>query len=339
MKKIISLSLVFVMMLSLCSCSAGYKPFTQSFTDLFDTASTITAYDTSQKSFNKHYDEVYKRIKEYSKLFDAYNSYGYTANIKYLNENAARRPIKVKTSVISILKYGKRVYEQTNGRVNIAFGSVTSIWHDKMEEGKELPSIEDLAVAGAHCNIDDIVIDESNNTVFFADSDIKIDIGAIAKGYVCEQIAKYITDNKIWKSAIISLGGNVKTIGSKGNVGQYYNVGIQDPQGGKELLCTVKAKKGMSVVTSGDYQRFYEVDGKFYCHIINPDSLTPSRYMASVTVMCENSALADAYSTALFNLPINGGKEFVENQYGVEAMWVDSDNNITYSSGFQEYLE
>ena len=138
---------------------------------------------------------------------------------------------------------------------------------------------------------------------------------------------------------MLSLGGNICTFGFKNNDGNSkWNVQIENPQqNAKEGIAIVQIND-KSVVTSGDYQRYFEKDGKRYCHIINPDTLFPSEYMASVSVICDDSALADALSTTLFNMPIEEGKALIEKMDGTEAVWVDKEYNAMYSSGFENYV-
>jgi thiamine biosynthesis lipoprotein len=112
-------------------------------------------------------------------------------------------------------------------------------------------------------------------------------------------------------------------------------VGIENPDGG-DYLHTVYARRGC-VVTSGDYQRTYPVDGKFYHHIIDPDTLYPSEYFRSVTIICDDSGLADALSTALFVMPLEEGLALAE-KCGVEAMWLHTDGTRSYTPGFQELI-
>ena len=183
-----------------------------------------------------------------------------------------------------------------------------------------------------------MIIDEKNSTVMLKSKNMSLDVGAIAKGFVCEKIAEYIKNNGIWQSAVVSLGGNVKTIGTKYNDGKTkFNIAVENPSGG-DYLCTVGASNGLSVVTSGDYQRTFTVGGKKYCHIINPDTLMPSEYMSAVTVVCNDSAKCDAMSTALFNMGIADGVRLVDSMDGLCAMWVDKNGKITYSNGFEDLI-
>ena len=331
MKKTISLVLSLVLLLSLFGCSnSKYSKYSKSFLDLFDTASSVTAYDISQSEFDKKYEELYAQIKKYSMLFDIYNSYDNLKNLKYINENAYKSPIKVDAEIIELLTFGKDVFKRTKGLVNIAMGSVLSIWHYYREEGKSLPSRDILIDASKHTDIDDLIIDTDKSTVYFKDSKLKLDVGAIAKGFVCNKIYQFITDNDLWQSAVISLGGNIITVGNKPDNTNFI-IGIENPNS-SEYLDKVIADDKTSVVTSGSYQRYYTVGGKKYCHIIDKNTLFPADYFTSVTVICNNSALADAYSTALFCMNLSDGLQFAKDN-DIEVIWMDNSGKITKTSG------
>ena len=338
MKKLISIALILVLSAVCCSCGIPLNNrYSKTFTELFDTVSTITAYDTDEKAFNEHYSAFYSRLEEYHKLFDIYNEYEGINNLKTLNDKAKNAPVEVDERIISLLEYGKEVYEISGGKTNICFGAVLSIWHTAQEK-KTLPQNSRLKEAASHTDINSLIIDKENKTVFFKDEALKLDVGAIAKGWTAREICNWAKDN-LWNSAMLSLGGNICTFGFKNNDGSTpWNVQIESPDKNDKNGAAVVKVHDKSVVTSGDYQRYFEVDGKRYCHIINPDTLYPAEYVRSVSVICDDSALADALSTTLFNMPINDGKELIEKTDGCEAVWVDKEYNISYSSGFEEYV-
>jgi thiamine biosynthesis lipoprotein len=347
MKKTLSIFLAFAIAFCFTACSGNAtknQKFTSSFLDLFDTASTITAYDVSKSAFDKNFEKMHSELQKYDNLFDIYNSYDGITNLCTVNQNAGKAPVKVGSEIIELLKYGKQIYDLSEGKTNICFGSVLSLWHNAREVAEnggnaKLPSTKDLQNANNHTNIDDLVIDEENSTVFFNDEKMQLDVGAIAKGFAVEKITEWAKQN-LWQSAVINIGGNVSAFGYKNNDGKTpWAVGIENPQqNGDDYLFKLNVAN-LSVVTSGDYQRYYVVNGKKYCHIINPQTLMPSEYVASVTVVCNSSSLADALSTTLFNMSIDDGKKLVESMSGVEAVWVDKNYESTYSSGFDEYLD
>jgi thiamine biosynthesis lipoprotein len=312
---------------------------------LFDTASTVIAYDNSEEEFEEHFQQFYSKLQEYDQLFDIYNSYDGMNNLYTVNNQAKDGPVQVDSRIIDLLEYGKYVYELSDGKTNICFGSVLSIWHSYRQQGIDnpedacLPDMAELSDASEHTSFDSLVIDKENSTVTFTDDQLQLDVGAIAKGYAVREVCKWAQEN-LWSSAAISIGGNVCTFGYKNDDGKtLWNIGIENPDTtADDYLENVKITD-LSVVTSGDYQRYYTVDGERYCHIINPDTLMPSQYMSAVSVICDDSALGDALSTTLFNMPIDEGMEFVNNMDGVEAVWVDKDYNKFYSTGFENYIE
>lgn len=350
MKKFFSIILSFALAFACCSCSADFgfnkkERYQSSFLDLFDTASTIIAYDSSENEFNKHYEQFYQRLEEYDKLYDIYNSYDEINNLCTLNKQAKDGPVKVDSRIIDLLEYCKYVYDLSGGKTNVCYGAVLSIWHDSRQHGinnpeeAALPDMAQLKEAARHTSFDSLIIDRENSTVYFSDPELKLDVGAVAKGYAAREVCNWAKEN-LWSSAAISIGGNICTFGYKNDDGKtLWNIGIENPDSSaNDYLVNVKITD-LSVVTSGDYQRYYTVDGKKYCHIINPDTLMPAEYMSGVSVICDDSALGDALSTTLFNMPIDEGKAMIESMNGVEAVWVDREYNITYSSGFENYIE
>ena len=156
-------------------------------------------------------------------------------------------------------------------------------------------------------------------------------MGAIAKGWASQRVAEAMP-----KGVSISVGGNVCATGAKDEQGTPWVVGVTDPDGGGDYLHTLNIVDA-TVVTSGDYQRYYVVDGKPYHHIIHPDTLMPSELWRSVTIVCPDSGLGDVLSTALFLLSLEEGQALLDT-CGAEAMWVDVQNNVFYSDGFQELI-
>lgn len=335
-------------MLVCCSCTGAFsikERYSTSFLELFDTASTIIAYDTSQEDFDAHFEQFYQKLEEYDKLYDIYNSYDGLVNLKTVNEKAKDGPVKVDSKIIDLLEYGKYAYELSGGKTNICFGTVLKLWHDCREhavnypEEAKLPDMDELKAAGEHTDINSLVIDKENSTVYFSDPQLQLDVGAVAKGYAVEQVCSWAEEN-LWSCGAISIGGSVYTFGYKNDDGKtLWNIGIENPDTtANDYLLNVQVTD-VSIVTSGDYQRYYTVDGKNYCHIIDPDTYMPAEYVASVSVICKDSALGDALSTTLFNMPVEEGKKLVESMENVEAVWVDKNYEKTFSSGFEDYIK
>ena len=333
--------------LSTISCSSRNKEtrYEAEFLGLFDTVTKIVGYADSKEEFTKYSQLIHDSLKEYNDDYDIYNDYPGVNNIKTINDNAGIKPVKVDKEIIDLLVFGQEEYKRTNGRLNIAMGSVLSIWHKyreagiKDEESAALPPMDELKEAAKHTDIDKMIIDAQNSTVFLEDKDMSLDVGSIGKGYATEQVAQ-IAMKKGFTSGLLSVGGNIRAIGSKADSGEKWNVGVQNPdkESKNTNLCTVQLTD-YSLVTSGDYERYYIVDGKEYNHIIDPDTLYPAEYYHSVTIMCKDSALADALSTTIFIMPFEEGKKYIESLPDTEAMWVMKNGEIRYSSGFKNYMK
>ena len=312
---------------------------------LFDTLTKIVAYSDSKEDFTKQSQFIYDELKEYHEFYDIYNDYEGINNIKTINDNAGVVPVKVDRKIIDLIRFAQSCYEKTDGKMNIAYGAVLRIWHDYRTAGTEdpdhaeLPPKDQLVAAAKHTDINKIIIDEEKSTVYLNDTDMSLDVGAIGKGYAAEQVSKKAVENG-FTSGLISVGGNVCAIGSKGEDGSSWNVGIQNPDlEGEQLNLEVVNLIDYSLVTSGNYERFYTVNGKNYHHIIDPETLYPSEYFTAVTIICRDSGMADALSTAVFNMPFKQGHEFIEGLSETEALWVFDDGDMKYSSNFPDFIK
>ena len=329
--------------LSACAKAPQKEKYSAYSLDYFDTATTIAGYAYSQEEFDKVAQEILMQLGEYHKLYSIYHRFEGMENLCTINElvDGQHRTVKVDPRIIDMLLFAKQMYEVTDGMTNIAMGSVLSLWHDYRSLGRDdptvaaLPPMEALQEAALHTDFSNLVIDEQAGTVTLTDPEMTLDVGAVAKGYAIERIALALEEQGV-TGYVINVGGNVRTIGAKAD-GTPWNVGLEDSQNG-DYLCYLQLN-GQSVVTSGSYQRFYIVDGQRYHHIIHPDTLMPSEGYVSVSVVCVDSGLGDALSTALFCMTPEQGLTLVESLEGVEALWVHMDGTQTTSSGWSAYLK
>lgn len=323
----------------LCGCAAapageegGQKRYEASFLTLFDTVTTMVGYADSQETFTAQAQQIHDELLEYHQLYDIYNDYDGMNNLKTVNDNAGIAPVEVDARILDMLEFSRELYEETGGRVNVAMGGVLSLWHDAREAGIEdpanayLPDQDALEKAARHADWSNVVIDEEAGTVYLADPDMSLDVGAIAKGYAVERVCETAP-----AGMLISVGGNVRATGPKPD-GSPWVVGIENPDGG-DFLHTLYVEDS-SVVTSGDYQRYYLVDGQRYHHIIDPDTLYPATRWRSVSILCADSGIADGLSTALFTLSQEDGQKLLD-AFDAEALWMTQDGQLLYSPGFQ----
>lgn len=322
MKKVL-LIISFLLLLTGCSNSkTSYNMF------YMDTYVEVKLYGVSEKESKNVFKEIDKIYSKYHKLTDRYNEYEDVKNVFYLNNVLKKyEEVLIPSELSELIEYGIEMYDKTEGYVNIAIGNVIDIWKSYREEGKNIPKTYELMNAGS-IDIDDIFI---NDNIFKKTSNVKLDLGAYAKGYVTELVGEYLESNG-YNKYLINAGGNVK-VGTKYKSSKYA-VGLEEPFKETEIYKKIYVED-VSVVTSGSYQRYYEVDGVNYNHIINPITLFPDNYTKSVTVITKDSGYADILSTYLFLMPIEDGIEYVNELEGVEAIWYS--DQIYYSEGFNMY--
>ncbi len=354
MKKIISLTIALALVISsLVGCQTNdqkeYTKYSDTFFNAFDTMIQIIGYTETEEEFNSYFEKVESRFMYLHKLYDIYNDYDGINNIKTINDNAGIKPVKVEQEIIDLILFSKDWYERTNGQTNIAMGSVLKIWHDYREEGEydpttaKLPPMEELESAAQYTDINKVIVDTENSTVYLEDKNMRLDVGAVAKGFATEIIAKEIMEEG-FTSGIISAGGNVRVLDKPiDNTREKWGVGIQNPDGSilpseNSILETIFINNS-SVVSSGDYQRYYIVDGKRIHHLIDPETLMPGEYYRAVTVVAEDSGVSDALSTAVFLTPYEESRQLVESLDGVEALWVMQDGTVESTDGMKEIMK
>ena len=341
--KAIILLLILLPSLLFTGCeNKGKEKFTAYYFEYFDTATQIIGYADSKEEFDAICDGIEEKLSYYHKLFDIYYKYNGVNNLALINEKAYKEEIEIDPELTRFLLFCKEMHDKTDGNVNIAMGSVLRIWHNYREEGLDEPENAKLPPKGALIeaskltSIDNLIINEEKNTVSLKEKGVRLDVGAIAKGYTAEMIYNYLKEEGI-NDFLINLGGNIKALGySKGNK---WVAGLENPdKGSMESIIEYIELSDMAIVTSGSYQRYYIVDGKSYNHIIDKDTLFPADLYLSVSVITDNSAYGDVLSTALFLMDIDEGKALLKEFEGCEALWVLKDGSKVYSDNFKDYI-
>ena len=328
-KRFVSALLAGVLCLSLLAgCASKKKELTRYstvFYDVFDTVTQVIAYCESEEEFNTQMDALHADLITYNQLYDIYNDYPGVTNVKTINDNAGSAPVEVDDRILSMLELADQMYQTTNGKLNIAMGSVLNIWHNYREAAEatetdadnKLPTMEELEAAAQHCDINNVIIDADAKTVYLADPEMSLDVGSVGKGYAVEMVCQ----------------------------ASQWTGGVENPWSSSDVYTSDSMLDGainmsdMALVTSGDYQRYYVVDGKRYHHLIDPDTLFPAAYFNGVTVLCSDSGLADCLTTGLFCQPLEDGMKIVESLDGVEAMWCTPDQQVITSSGWDSHLK
>lgn len=346
-------------MIFVSGCTTSYHYYTRSFYDYFDTVTSYMTYATSEAAFDQQCKLVEKKLAYYDALFDQYHSHSHINNVKTVNDAAGKKAVKVDRALIDCVSLSISRSRHISSQVNIAMGSVLSIWHsyrtkaEKNNNEGSVPSYKELKKASQHCDLSSISIDKKASTLYISDDETSLDLGATAKGYAIEKIKQALINAHV-DNFLISGGGNVVSHGVRKlrKSGDFYLsacekkycVGIASPQDGNYASTgadstneAVLIADGSSIVTSGDYQRYYkDKNGVRYSHLIDPKTLYPATYFRSVSIITKDSSLADFLSTALFLMPYSKGRKLIESLKGVEAIWLLTSGKIRYSSGLHD---
>ena len=329
-----------LLLLAVLTAGCGVKQksrYTASFLTLFDTVTSIVGYAENEEAFTREVNRIHDELEAYDHLYNIYREYPGTVNLRTVNLHPGEI-LKVDRRIIDLLVFAREADLFSGHRVDAMLGSVLSLWHEAREEGIQnpaeayLPDENTLREAQKHTGFDLIEIDEENCTVRLLDAQAQLDVGALAKGYAVQRICENIPEGYL-----ISVGGNVVSTGPKPD-GTAWTVGVQDPEGdGQTYLHKLSLFKG-AVVTSGDYQRLYYVNGSAYHHIIDPETLYPGTKWRAVTVITEDSGIGDALSTALFLMDQGEGIRLLE-KYGAEAVWIQKDGKQLFSPGYTSCMK
>ena len=332
-----------------CSRQQQPKRFQTEWTGSFDTVIQLILYADSEQSFQRYVSIAKDRFLEMHRLFDRYNSYPGINNIKTINDRAGQEPVQVDRQIIDLLLFCQQQSRQTGFVVDITLGPVLEVWHEYRDEAlsdpslARVPSMAELQAARALVDPAGLEIDPAGQTVRLARAGMSLDVGAVAKGYATERVAEELKAAGL-TSGIISAGGsNVRMIGKPADPERTsWNIGVQDPDGNplipeQKMLDTI-GTNDTSIVTSGDYQRYYVVDGTVYHHLIDPVTLMPANDYRVVTIMTPDSGLADFLSSTLFLLPFDQGLAVLRQYPGTEALWVFPDGTIRATEGMRQVL-
>ena len=351
-KKFGKMGLIFLISVLIFSCfNNKEKVYTETVDGLFDTVHVISGYDKSEQEFKKKVKFYQEEMEKLHKLYTSYEDFQGINNISTINENAGIKPVKVDRNIIDLLKDTLERNKEISDKVNIAAGNVIDLWDKAKTEGK-LPEQSELEKMQKCAKTENIVIDEQNSTVFIKEKCTKLNLGAVAKGYAVEQVTKKM-EKAGMTSFIISAGGNVKVVGKRKipkkeseitdlkSCKNQFCIGIALPlyndnnidksnpyNNGKNDYLAKIATENMSIVTTGNYQRYFVMDNKVYGHVINLETLKPEDSFAS--------GLADFMSTTLFLLSYEEGKALIEKmgkKEKIDVIWAMKNGDVISSEG------
>ena len=311
----------------LCSgCSAEKEPQKVSEVGFYlDTVITLTAYTENNQLLKDAMEECGRYEKLLSRTIEG-------SDVWRIN-HAKGEPVEVSDDTAAILRCAAGISKMSGGAFDISIAPASTLW-DFTSGGAVLPDAEKLAEAAARVDYTQVRLE--GNTVTLPEG-MMIDLGGIAKGYIADRVKAYLEKRGIGH-AILSFGGNIVAIGKKPD-GTDWKVGIQDIDKPTGAYMLVAANRGGSTVTSGIYERGFELDGVYYHHLLNPKTGWPEQNeLASVTILSESSMEGDALATAAFILGTEKGLELINSLEGIEAVFIARDRGVTYSSGAKDYI-
>lgn len=295
---------------------------------LLHTVVQLSIYHDHQE---KTMTEAIQYIKDMEKLLST-NLEG--SDVYRINHQAGQKPVTVDPKTYSIIKAAKQMAEASHGKFDISIGAITNLWRIG-DDVARLPSKEEIEAALPYINYQNIHLNDKDKSVFI-EKGMTLELGAISKGYIADGVKAIFKKHKV-NTAIINLGGNVLVLGtSPKNPKEGWNVGVQNPDQVRGDTVGTVHLKDQSIVTSGIYERFLEVDGKKYHHIMDPKKGYPvENNISGVTVYTKTSLQGDKLSTTLFLLGIEDGLKFINKMDHVEAVFIDKQNGVHLSKGLK----
>lgn len=298
---------------------------------LMGTTITVSICDSQADELLAHCFEL---LRSYEHRFSANNA---SSELMEVNHQAGIAPVKVHPDLFELIALGTLHSQAKNSHLNIAIGPLVQTWRIGFSDARR-PAPEEIEQALLKIDPQQIQLDQENYTVFLKRLGMKIDLGALAKGYSADLIATYLRGKGI-KDALIDLGGNILTVGQHPIKQQPWRIGIQNPvekRGNHLLVLSVEDK---SVVTSGIYERHLEVDGQSFHHIFDSATGYPVETdLASITILSDRSVDGEIWTTRLFGDSPTSILNTVESLPGIETLLVSQSGKIAYTSGLQSYL-
>lgn len=303
------------------------KPLTRE-KPLLDTLVTIKAYGDNRRDTERAVDRAFVAMAKIESLAD---NFAADSEITLLNKRSGQGPVKASPDLFNMIALSIHYSKKTQGAFDITVGPLTRLW--RFGEKSHLPSRAEIDTLLPLVGWEKINLDREKQTVELTKPGMILDLGGVSKGYAVDKAMQVLQSRGI-RGALVTTGSTTRVIGTKaGN--RAWEIGIQHPRDEGELLGVISSTQ-KSISTSGDYQRYFEKEGKRYHHILDPRTGLPvERIMAVTVVVTGDCAAADTLSTGVFALGFPQALRFVENEKGLEAMIVTSDGRVHLSSGLK----
>ena len=290
---------------------------------LFDITISHPDEKKAQKAIKKAFDEI-QRIEFLA------SKYISKSEIAKINQSSAENAFRINIEVYELLRKSIHYSQISNGAFDITIGAIQDIW-DFDNENHAIPFSETLLRSLPLVDYKNIVL-EKNYYVRLKKNGIKLDLGAVAKGYAVDRGIEIIRNEDI-NNAILNGGGDLKCIGEKSS-GSPWKIGVRHPRQPSSIIASLECKN-ISMATSGDYQKFFIKDGVRYHHLLNPENGMPAQGMQSVTILSKDAVMADAMATAVFVMGAEQGVKFIESQDRLEGILITADEKKIISNGLK----
>lgn len=274
-------------------------------------------------------DALVAAIKEIDRIENLISTWKPSSQTSAINKAAGIQPVKVDREVFNLVSRAKKVSELTGGAFDISFGPLGDAWNIAGKMGR-IPDTSAIDAALPLVNYQNIVLNREQQSVFLAKKGMKIGFGALGKGYSANRAKKIMVAAGI-KSGLVNAGGDLTAWGNQPN-GAPWKIGIADPEKKTRYAAWLEVNEAC-VATSGNYEKFFEVNGVKYSHIINPQTGYPAQGIKSVTILCPDAELADALATSVFVLGVEKGLELVNRLKHAECLILDNQNKFWQSYG------
>ena len=303
----------------------------------YDTQAFLMGTYVSLRVYDEGKEDVLDlAVERISELADKITTNEPNSEIDNINKDAGVEAVEISEDVFPLVEAADNYSKITNSGFEYAIGPVTDLWRIGFDDAR-VPEPAEIEAALPLVDHTKIELNTANHTVFLEEPGMKIDLGAIAKGYIADEVKKLFIENGI-TTAIIDLGGNVVVMGdSPTREGGGFNVGVQDPFDSRGTYVAALNLKNQSIVTSGVYERYIEQDGEIYHHLMNPKTGYPfDNELASVTIISDESIDGDALSTVVFGYGLEDGLKYVNDVDNIEAVFITKEKDVYTSAGLAE---
>lgn len=262
---------------------------------------------------------------------------GMTSELIAVNKAAGINPVIVSEDTYEVIDTAKKAAEESAGAFDITVYPVVALWGIGTDQAR-VPSESEIAAELKYVGYNDLILDPDEQSVFLKRTGMGLDLGGIAKGYSADRISEMLKSMGV-ESGIINLGGNILAMGSKAD-GSAWKIGIQNPMSDRGEYIGIAEVVNQTVVTSGIYERYFEMDGKRYHHIMDTKTGYPAdNELAGVSILATSSIEADALSTTCFVLGTEKALEFLKNKPDVNALFITKDKKIQMTPGFKKVFK